>query len=220
MADVTLPYTFTSGTTISASQMNASLQALRDGVNDIDVANMSSTLVKYFPTTVVSSLPGSPIDGQVAQYQSASMATDGIVWRFRYNSSSASSYKWEFIGGAAWVKEVATQESTSSTSFAALSTAGPSVTAPLAGDYIIRHGTWINPSSTETGQMSFDIGGTGASGNDNVAVYGPGGGISVARENQATLAASDAIVAKYKSVGGSSVTFAARWLSLIPVRVS
>lgn len=47
MADVTLPYTFTSNTTISASQMNANLQALRDGVNDIDLANLSSTLTQY-----------------------------------------------------------------------------------------------------------------------------------------------------------------------------
>jgi len=67
-------------------------------------------------------------------------ATNGINWRLRYNSASASAYKWEFIGGPPLFADVQTLETTTSTSFAPLSGGdnGPSVIAPRAGDYEVR----------------------------------------------------------------------------------
>jgi hypothetical protein len=64
-------------------------------------------------STLVTSLPSSPVDGQVIDY--VADATNGVVWRFRYRSASASAYKWEFIGGGNLDSYVAAQQSTSAT---------------------------------------------------------------------------------------------------------
>jgi hypothetical protein len=45
----------------------------------------------------VTSLPSSPYDGQEIYY--VADATAGVIWHLRYNASSASAYKWEFVGG-------------------------------------------------------------------------------------------------------------------------
>jgi hypothetical protein len=45
----------------------------------------------------VTSLPASPSDGQEVFY--AADATNNVIWNLRYRSGSASTYKWEFVGG-------------------------------------------------------------------------------------------------------------------------
>lgn len=226
MAEANIPYTFTNGVgnTIDATEVNANFQNLEDAVNDIDTTQFSSTLAKYFPTTVVTSLPGTPIDGQTVLYQGAGMATDGIVWMLRYNSSSASSYKWEFVGGAPWMQGISTSEALSSTSYTNLATTGPTVTAPLAGDYIVRLGAYVGLSNDNTtALMSFAVGGTGAADADAIAstAVGTGGvtGVVVSRDVQKTVsAAATAIAAKYR-VTANSASFENRFLSIVPVRV-
>jgi hypothetical protein len=42
--------------------------------------------------------PGSPADGDI--WVALSVDANGTAWQFRYNAGSASTYKWEFIGGA------------------------------------------------------------------------------------------------------------------------
>jgi Collagen triple helix repeat (20 copies) len=80
--------------------------------------------------------PPSPNDGDI--WVLPIDATNGIMWRFRYNASSASPYKWEFIGGAPLVIYIVTTESTTTTgSFIDLATVGPAFTAPRAGDYLM-----------------------------------------------------------------------------------
>ena len=89
----------------------------------------------------VTSLPGSPYDGQIIYYQAN--ATDGIIWQLRYNASSASAYKWEFVGGSglyatAGSRDYLTRQNYSSLTFGDLATVGPSIVVPLAGDYMCR----------------------------------------------------------------------------------
>jgi hypothetical protein len=85
---------------------------------------------------LVSSLPASPADGDTVYLQTAAMATDGIIWTFRYRSG-AGTYKWEFVGGPPWAVEVATgQTQATNNAWVDLATVGPSVTVPVAGDYI------------------------------------------------------------------------------------
>jgi hypothetical protein len=48
---------------------------------------------------LVSTLPGSPVDGQEVYYQDSQMAAIGAVWHLRYRAASASIYKWELVGG-------------------------------------------------------------------------------------------------------------------------
>ena len=42
--------------------------------------------------------PANPVDGQIWMLP----LDTGVVWQFRYNATSASAYKWEFIGGSGW----------------------------------------------------------------------------------------------------------------------
>lgn len=53
-----------------------------------------------WPVTVTS-LPASPADGQECFLLVDS--THGVVWHLRYRSSSASSFKWEKVGGAPFI---------------------------------------------------------------------------------------------------------------------
>lgn len=90
-------------------------------------------------STLVTSLPTSPVNGQMIDY--VADATNGIVWRFRYRSASSSPYKWEFVGGPAAYSYVGpndyngSRETISTLAFGDLATVGPSFTTPFAGDW-------------------------------------------------------------------------------------
>lgn len=91
------------------------------------------------PTGVVTSLPGSPVDGQVIDLLVD--AANGVVWRFRYRAAATGAYKWEFVGGpprsANWYGNVG--QVLSATAYQAYTVPGSptSLTIPLAGDYQI-----------------------------------------------------------------------------------
>jgi microcystin-dependent protein len=92
---------------------------------------------------LVSALPGTPADGDECYYQSAAMATDGIVWHLRYRAASASPYKWEFLGGLpleSWVNSLSVAASNSNWQYPA---GWPSFNVPLAGDYDFEFGAGI-----------------------------------------------------------------------------
>src|SRR5262252_441821 len=94
------------------------------------------TLVPVAAVPLYTSLPASPVDGQVIDYLAD--ATNGVVWRLRYRAASSSSYKWEFIGGPPLHKEYLAYESFASyqpNTWGGISANDPSVTVPLAGDY-------------------------------------------------------------------------------------
>ena len=96
---------------------------------------------------VVTALPTSPADGTVIDYVADS--TNGVVWRFRYRSSSGSSYKWEFVGGGPLYTSVGSGGGPASITAATWSdspTTQCDVTLPLAGDYEIVGQTILNPA--------------------------------------------------------------------------
>lgn len=172
---------------------------------------------------LVSSLPSSPVDGQEIFFQSAGMATNGEIWHLRYNAASASSYKWEFLGGSQLYSTVTTDQSTTSTSYAALTTAGPSIALPLAGDYEITHGfRGYNSTANNWAAMSYDIGATGAVDADYVMVYmfsATQGAVSrVQRTIRKTGLSAVTLTAKYRVSGGTGY-FEYRQLEVKPIRV-
>jgi hypothetical protein len=182
------------------------------------------TAPTQFAQATVSSLPGSPVDGQECFY--VADATAGAVWHLKYRAASGSSYKWEFVGGSPLFAEVTTDESTTSATYAALTTAGPSITLPLAGDYRVAIGAafeTINAAGT-TGLMSYDIGGTGAV-DANAAwgswqASGATGNIDTgSRERVKTALTAVALVSKYKSTTANAMHFFNRWMRVTPVRV-
>lgn len=85
--------------------------------------------------SLVTSLPASPTDGQEVYYQNAVMEVARIIWHLRYRSASASSYKWEFLGGLPLLSDVDTDETIiNPAGFAELATT-QSIIVPLAGVY-------------------------------------------------------------------------------------
>jgi hypothetical protein len=167
----------------------------------------------------VTALPTPPFDGFEVFY--AADASSGVIWHLRYRSGGGT-YKWEYVGGPPLVSEVVTQESTTSATYAALATAGPSITVPLAGDYDVHHGASLQAPAGQTIHYSYDIGGTGASDNDSAQNFIQSTAItdmSVAHAGRHTgLSASTALVSKYKTSGGTAYA-KKRFMRVTPVRV-
>lgn len=99
-----------------------------------DIQALASRLDIVAGGPLVTSLPGSPVDGQEAYYLAD--AANGIVWHLRYRAASGSAYKWEFLGGASLYAERMIEDTIA---VAAGSWSGapndPIITVPLGGDY-------------------------------------------------------------------------------------
>lgn len=164
------------------------------------------------PTTTAT-LPTGAVNGQDFYYQ---LGSGGGVWHFKYNLSSG---KWDLAGGAPLFAEVVTSETTASVTYAALATAGPSVTVPFVGDYDVEIGFGGN-NAGGVAIMSYDIGGTGAVDADFVisATNGANTNHGSRTRRKTGLAASTALVSKYRANAGTG-TFRDRWISVLPVRV-
>lgn len=130
-------------------------------------------------------------------------ATNGVMWHFRYVAAETT-YKWRFLGGPPLVSMVETNESTASTTYVALATAGPVVALPRAGDYDVSGGR-----VSGDGNMSYDIGATGAVDADRLLEW---------RGKRKAGLTSVSLTAKYKANTGT-VAFELRALQALPVRV-
>lgn len=98
------------------------------------------------PITYGTSFPSSPKDGDIHVLVDSTTAP-AYQWQFRYNANSSHSEKWEFIGGSPARAFIATEESTTSTSYTDLTTVGPSVTVPYKGLYLVTMDTYTRDSS-------------------------------------------------------------------------
>ena len=90
----------------------------------------------YTPTvspSIGTSLPTAPVDGQEFTLVD-SLSAPTYSWKLRYVAAKASN-KWVFIGGTPMTARIAASESTTSATYAAMTTPGPSLTIPVAGDY-------------------------------------------------------------------------------------
>jgi hypothetical protein len=102
-----------------------------------DIPADIQALANSVSTTLAASgtaLPASPIDGQ--EFNFVADATNGVVWTFRYRAASPSAHKWEFVGGAPLRSTVATSETIGQKAWVDSATIGPTITLPLAGDYV------------------------------------------------------------------------------------
>jgi len=168
----------------------------------------------------VTALPSAPADGFELVYIADD--TNGVEWHLKYKSSETT-YKWRVLAGPPLFAEVTTDESTSSTTYTALTTAGPSITLPLTGDYDIDHGALIWATLANTGvSMSYDIGGTGASDNDRAyyETQGSGGDLTpVISSRRKTGLTAVTLTSKYKTNAGTA-HIQRRWIRARPVRVA
>lgn len=186
----------------------------------------NSSLAGYPFTSNISvgtSLPGSPADGDKA-ILTDSTTVPTYAWLFQYVAGISDANKWIFIGGSPLAAEVAASEATTTTTtYQALTTAGPAVTVPRAGVYVVEYGAMVTLGASSSGAwMSFDIGATGAVDADGVEVSGAAGTIFALERRilKSGLAASTALTAKYRPSNAVANTFSRRRIEVIPVRVA
>lgn len=182
----------------------------RIGASDVDWSSGQAQLVTALPPT--------PNDGdEIILVDSATAPT--YAWHLRYIAAKATN-KWQFVGGAPLLAEVTASETTTSTSFVALTTGGPSIPLPVAGDYFVEVGfTGGNDAGGRGAAMSYDIGGTGAVDAD-MATSGYDTNVfpSVSRVRKKAGLTAVTLTAKYRvanSVG--TATFSNRWMRVTPI---
>lgn len=172
------------------------------------------------PPPLVTSLPANPVDGQECYFLAD--ATNGVVWHLRYRAAAVGVYKWEYVGGPALRAEVLTKESTGSTVETDLTTVGPSVVLPLAGDYEVGYGAGVNPAAGAVyAVVTPKFGAAAVVGTDAIVVYTTGGAaeLQIARWCVRTgLGAGITVKLSYR-MSGSTGGFNNRWIMATPVRV-
>lgn len=170
--------------------------------------------------TYGSSPPSSPKEGDLWILPADA---NGRLWAFRYNATSGSSFKWEFIGGNDLYAYVSTSQTTSSASYADMATVGPSITVPRAGDYTGEFGAILNHgASTNQALAAVVVNNVASSYAIANTTTGAVNSSSATREYIASgLAANDVVKLRYVSSNGTTlVTISERWLKIRPVRVS
>lgn len=176
----------------------------------------------------VTSLPGSPINGQIATFDPSAWVISGtaevmadVEWLLQYRSSTS---KWHFLGGPPLVVKVDTQQSRNANSYADLTTVGPGVTIPIAGDYMFQVGAMGFPgaSASTQGIMSYAVGGTAAQDADGVRIDSSVNTIAdqnISAPRRKTVAAATNVLSKYKVFTANTMNFLYRWISVQPVRM-
>ena len=211
--------------------ISASSTGISDGsVTTAKLADgaVTSAKIKNF-VAVVTSLPTSPVNGDICFFQNAAMATQDIRWQLQYDSGTS---RWQFVGGQPLrVEQVGghvygTTEGTTSLNHTTLATAGPAVIAPLTGKYLVEgHATvrssgvaallsiivWVTGDSTTIAWDSGDAWDLSAVNN---------GGTIVAKRT-ATATAGNSIELRY-AVSNASCTglYNNRSIYVTPVYVS
>lgn len=173
---------------------------------------------------LVTSLPGSPFDGQEIYFSAD--PTNGVVWHLRYRSASGSSYKWEYVGGSELAAEVSTVDSLANVggTYTDFATVGPSVTVPLAGDYEVSLGADVAlASAAQAVDIAPKFGAAAVDTLDRIAHWAgtgvTGGRDSPARTIRRTVtSASTAIKLQYTSNAAAGAA-SRRFLRVRPVRV-
>lgn len=184
------------------------------GANDIRaLAEAIDGKQAYFGSTP----PSSPVAGSEWIFP----AGGGVLWHFRYNPASSSSYKWEFIGGSPYEEKVDAGANTASTSYADLG--GPGVSAPRAGDWLVTFGAVVmSPTLGFVTYTSLAIGATAAT-DALAAEWGPTAAShpnTIMRSVRLDAVAASALVALRYKVSANNATWFKRWIHLAPIRVA
>lgn len=178
-------------------------------VKRIELAMASSHTASLDPL-----LPSAPSDGQDFYYS----LPNGGQWHFRFNERTG---LWDFAGGPPLVSDVGDSEGTTSTSYADLTTDGPSLTMPFAGRYNFNAGANVFQSGTfYYWVIGLKIG--SASEEEWIAIHPTTGAsdnyFSPSRAGERDVgAAGDVCKLRYKTTGGTTVSFRYRFLHATPV---
>lgn len=163
--------------------------------------------------TLVTTLPGSPTDGdEVILVDSLTAPT--YAWRMKYVSGITGTYKWLFIGGSPISVQTLAGNTQSGGSGQADLTGGPSLTLPRAGVYDVEYAA--AGYATVSGEMRLYLM------INNVLIsnlFERDAGSFGARVRHTAAAASHVVKIQYSNTAGSSATFYERVLSATPVQL-
>jgi hypothetical protein len=179
---------------------------------------------KVADTAVSATLPASPSDGDEFYYVASDAA--GVIWRFRYRAASASTYKWELVGGEYLVARTdALETETTTASYGDLSggVTGPSITLPFAGDYIIEFGCACANGTAGSASVMAPQTATTAAADNNAILHTSGAANAFGQPSRSDVTftgqpAASVLIAKYKVTGGTG-SFLRRWIKTRPIRV-
>ena len=108
-------------------------------------------------TLILGALPSTPVNGQECYF----LADDanGVVWRLRYRSTSASAYKWEFVGGSSLSRERMPADTANfiGGGWGAFNANDPIITVPLAGEYRCEHSATFYPTGAGAGNYGLGL---------------------------------------------------------------
>lgn len=169
---------------------------------------------------LVTALPGSPVDGQEIILVD-SLTAPTYSWRLRYVAGKASN-KWVFVGGSEAFSDIPTQETVANAAYADPATPGPSLTAPVAGEYLLAFGGYSSSSGNVGGRYMAPKFGA-ATALDADAAIGPDAGSQAnnnthMREIKRTVAAGTVIKMQYRHTT-ATIVVERRWFRLTPVAV-
>lgn len=155
----------------------------------------------------------------------ADYVTGGVVWRFKYLPSLSGTYPWHFVGGPPLHAEDATTTNTTSTTYQ--TTNAPSVTSPLAGDYLVDFGCrlYIQNPVGRSAEAAAHRNGT-LIGVIN-SYQGAAGSVTLHATHQqrrvraSAGSAGHAYDLRFRSSNAAdTATVEYRWISVLPIRVS
>lgn len=123
---------------------------LRDGDNVLrDLADKISA-----GFAIVSTLPGSPRDGQIVYFQNAAMLAVDALWQMKYDAGDD---VWRYSGGTPMYAEDLTIRSLSGPVVDSASVLGPALDVPLTGDFKVEFGATMGLFSTTAGAVSVGL---------------------------------------------------------------
>lgn len=173
-------------------------------------------LIQTTPVSPATSLPASPADTQQAILVD-SLTVPTYAFLLQYSLSAAG---WLNIGSGFAFSQVATAETTASTSYTALSTAGPQFTMPRAGKYLLEFGCEFETTGSGGPDQWMTIKAGAAAASDTLAVHNNTHTASTtntgSRAYTVTAAASDLYVAQYRTATFTP-GWGNRWLKVTPM---
>jgi len=170
--------------------------------------------------TPATSLPGSPVDGQIA-ILTDSLTVPTYSWMFRYDTGLTTD-AWTYLGGSPVMAHVQTTESRGST-YGDLTTPGPAVAVPVGGVYDVRWGFQYVQAHATAELLFMSFSGCGFTVGTHEASSGYVGGsansqvMKAERTLRLTLTAGT-LTTKYKTASAVG-SFAQRELAVTPVSV-
>lgn len=186
---------------------------------------------KITTSTLAGGPPASPSDGDI--WVATAVDANGVRWMFQYNAGSASSFKWEFIGGAPIARNDGANTFVYSSGAGTFQDPGPTMTG-IAKFTLVRPGNYnakggINGRDNASGgSHDLDVivaknGATqvGTAGEfSSVAAVDSRGHMTTGVGN-VTLAANDTIgLAVQCGIAAATITFTQGWYEIVPTRIS